>query len=408
MRRARRSTCGVADAGPRRAASAKSRRREQQRVGEEVVEPPAVRRRRRRPRSTPRSRAASERELEVGGVLRRRVALDQPRRARSAASTAAGVGGVEVADDEVDRDAERVRVVEARSRRRSRRVVPVGQVRRARRGGGRIAAGEHDATRTGPIGPSAGITRFRFEGSATRDGRPLSPAVPSSPGIRLSCVHDGRSPLSWVLVGRLRRMAGEPEIVLVRHGETEWSALGQAHVVHRHPAHAARARAGGRAARRGSRRTSSRSCSRARAERARDTCALAGLGDHALGRRRPRRVGLRRLRGSHDRRDPPGSAGLDDLHRTARRAARPPRRSLRAPTACLRVPPGADGPVALFSHGHFLRVLGARWIGLGAGDGRLLGLDTATISVLGHERDQRVLRVWNSCASSMRCTDSVG
>ena len=50
----------------------------------------------------------------------------------------------------------------------------------------------------------------------------------------------------------------------------------------------------------------------------------------------------------------------------------------------------------MFSHGHFLRVLGARWIGLGAREGRLLGLDTATISVLGHERDQRVLRVWNS------------
>jgi len=34
--------------------------------------------------------------------------------------------------------------------------------------------------------PSAGITRFRFEGSATRDGRPLSPADPSSPGMKLS------------------------------------------------------------------------------------------------------------------------------------------------------------------------------------------------------------------------------
>ncbi len=53
------------------------------------------------------------------------------------------------------------------------------------------------------------------------------------------------------------------------------------------------------------------------------------------------------------------------------------------------------GDVALFSHGHFLRVLGARWIGLPPTDGALLRLDTATVSVLGYEHDRRVLRVWN-------------
>jgi hypothetical protein len=41
-------------------------------------------------------------------------------------------------------------------------------------------------------------------------------------------------------------------------------------------------------------------------------------------------------------------------------------------------------------------VLGARWIGLPAAGGAGLGLDTATLSLLGHEREQRVLRVWNS------------
>jgi probable phosphoglycerate mutase len=56
----------------------------------------------------------------------------------------------------------------------------------------------------------------------------------------------------------------------------------------------------------------------------------------------------------------------------------------------------AGGVVALFSHAHFLRVLGARWIGQPAAAGAWLSLDTATLSCLGHEREQRVLRVWNA------------
>ena len=56
----------------------------------------------------------------------------------------------------------------------------------------------------------------------------------------------------------------------------------------------------------------------------------------------------------------------------------------------------AGGVVALFSHGHFLRVLGARWIGQPPQAGAWLGLDTATVSCLGREREQRVLRVWNA------------
>ncbi|MEM7135685.1 MAG: histidine phosphatase family protein [Myxococcota bacterium] len=57
-----------------------------------------------------------------------------------------------------------------------------------------------------------------------------------------------------------------------------------------------------------------------------------------------------------------------------------------------------DGPVALFAHGHLLRVLAARWIELPPEAGRHLRLDTATVSVLGWDRENRVLRQWNeSC-----------
>ena len=54
-----------------------------------------------------------------------------------------------------------------------------------------------------------------------------------------------------------------------------------------------------------------------------------------------------------------------------------------------------SGDVALFGHGHLLRVLAARWLGLAPSEGRLFALSTATISILGWEREARVIEVWN-------------
>ncbi len=56
---------------------------------------------------------------------------------------------------------------------------------------------------------------------------------------------------------------------------------------------------------------------------------------------------------------------------------------------------GESGRVALVAHGHILRSLAGTWLGLGAGGGRLLVLGTATLSVLGHERQQRAILRWN-------------
>ena len=53
------------------------------------------------------------------------------------------------------------------------------------------------------------------------------------------------------------------------------------------------------------------------------------------------------------------------------------------------------GPVALFAHAHILRILAARWIGLPASGGRLFGLGTGSVSVLGFERETRVISKWN-------------
>lgn len=55
----------------------------------------------------------------------------------------------------------------------------------------------------------------------------------------------------------------------------------------------------------------------------------------------------------------------------------------------------AGGPSLVFAHGHFLRILAARWIGQPATVGRSLGLDTATVSILGWERENRAILGWN-------------
>jgi broad specificity phosphatase PhoE len=55
----------------------------------------------------------------------------------------------------------------------------------------------------------------------------------------------------------------------------------------------------------------------------------------------------------------------------------------------------SGGPVAVFSHGHALRVLGARWIDLEPTGGARLGLSPAAISVLGYERGTEILARWN-------------
>ena len=53
------------------------------------------------------------------------------------------------------------------------------------------------------------------------------------------------------------------------------------------------------------------------------------------------------------------------------------------------------GDVALVSHGHFLRVLAARWLSLAPTGGAMLALDTGSVSVLGFEHGAHVLRHWN-------------
>ncbi|MCY9784180.1 histidine phosphatase family protein [Nocardiopsis sp. EMB25] len=60
---------------------------------------------------------------------------------------------------------------------------------------------------------------------------------------------------------------------------------------------------------------------------------------------------------------------------------------------------GGSGPdVALVAHGHVLRVLTARWLGLAPSDGALLRLDTGAVSTLGREHGRPVITSWNRTA----------
>jgi probable phosphoglycerate mutase len=54
-----------------------------------------------------------------------------------------------------------------------------------------------------------------------------------------------------------------------------------------------------------------------------------------------------------------------------------------------------DGDVAIFAHGHVLRILTAVWLNLPPNGGQYFALNTGTISVLGYEHEYRVIRRWN-------------
>jgi len=55
-----------------------------------------------------------------------------------------------------------------------------------------------------------------------------------------------------------------------------------------------------------------------------------------------------------------------------------------------------DGYVALVAHGHILRVLTARWLGYPPTDGVHFLLDTSTLCVLGYERGVKAIHIWNA------------
>ncbi len=186
-----------------------------------------------------------------------------------------------------------------------------------------------------------------------------------------------------------------PEIHLVRHGETEWSLsgrhTGRSDIPLTAKGEAAAREVGSRLAGKGFAAVWS-----SPSQRARNTCELSGFGAGAIVKDdlaewdygayegittkeiQASRPGWQLFRDGC----PKGEAAGDVGGRADRIISE------------LRL---ANAPILIFSSSHFLRVLGARWLGLPPADGARFILDTASISVLGYEHDltEPVIRRWN-------------
>ena len=190
--------------------------------------------------------------------------------------------------------------------------------------------------------------------------------------------------------------AAGPTLVLVRHGPTEWSVAGR----HTGSTDVPLTADGRSAAARLRPRLAGYELALVLTSpmaRARETAELAGLGDRAEleDDLREYDYGAYEGRTTEDiRAEREGwylwRDGVPDGEAPAQVGARADRVIGRALAA--------GGDVALFAHGHVLRVLGARWIGLPPAHAGHLALGTAAVCELGFEREQRAIRLWNDQA----------
>jgi broad specificity phosphatase PhoE len=132
--------------------------------------------------------------------------------------------------------------------------------------------------------------------------------------------------------------------------------------------------------------------------RARETCRLAGYGAEAVLDENLLEWDYGDYEGrstSDIRADRPGWNLWEDGVPNGETIDQVGNRALRDINRALFATKETGGDCALFAHGHILRILTACWLRLPPNGGRLFGLDTATISILGWERDTRVIRLWN-------------
>jgi broad specificity phosphatase PhoE len=191
-------------------------------------------------------------------------------------------------------------------------------------------------------------------------------------------------------------MALATELWLVRHGETEWSLSGK-HTSRSDIPLTEHGRKRAEELRDYLKDTKFEAVFVSPMQRAQETCAIAGFGDVAVVDEGLKEwdYGVYEGKTTREIRDGlPGWSvwkdkivGGETVEHVGERADGVIARALASAPA--------GGRVALFAHAHILRILAARWVGLAADGGRLLALGTGSVSVVGWERETRVIESWN-------------
>jgi broad specificity phosphatase PhoE len=184
------------------------------------------------------------------------------------------------------------------------------------------------------------------------------------------------------------------KIYLIRHGETEWSRAGKHTgvtdvVLTEHGRETARLLQPVLAPEKFTLVLSSP------LQRARETCELAGLGRLAIVEADLIEWNYGEYEGLTTRQIQSVRPGWSVFHDGCPAGETPEQVGERVDRVIAKIR-ASGGNVALFAHGHILRVLAARWIRLAPSVGAHLLLDTATICVLGYYYETPALKMWNA------------
>lgn len=184
------------------------------------------------------------------------------------------------------------------------------------------------------------------------------------------------------------------KIYLVRHGETEWSRAGK-HTGVTDVELTERGRETARSLKSVLARESFVSVLSSPLQRARETCRLAGLQASAAVETDLMEWNYGAYDGLTTKEIQSLRPGWSVFHHGCPGGETPEQVAARADRVVAKVR-ASSGNVALFAHGHILRVFAARWINLPPSFGEHLLLDTATVCVLGYYYDTPALKIWNA------------